>query len=121
MGRFCQHCAEKLYGRSDQKFCSDFCRNQFHNQHKRKENALFREVNRILKHNRNLLYSFGEIGIKEISLLELKRQGFEPSYFTSCQKEATGRFRYWCYDMIYSIEGDQNLVIEGQPASKMLA
>ena len=47
--RNCQECSEKLAGRKDQKFCSDYCRNTFNNRLNEDATKYIRRINNILR------------------------------------------------------------------------
>ena len=51
----CLECEANLQGRADKKFCSDACRNNFNNRQKSAVTILVRQVNSVLKKNRNIL------------------------------------------------------------------
>lgn len=99
MQKTCRVCAEKLYGRTDQRFCSDHCRNRFHNQKKKQENALLRRVDRILRRNRAVLRRLWEDGYLEVDRERLLRLGFAPEYCTGWLSTQDGRTVLVCYDM----------------------
>ena len=51
----CLQCRKDLHGRSDKKFCDDYCRNNFNNQLKAHTNNFVRNVNNALGKNRRIL------------------------------------------------------------------
>ncbi|GAB5555041.1 MAG: hypothetical protein Sapg2KO_46320 [Saprospiraceae bacterium] len=101
MSRICTCCQERLYGRADQKFCSDFCRNQFHNQKKKSEYSYFRRINRILHRNRNILLRIYQQPRLVVQWEELLQAGFDARYCTACERGQEGKLIYYCYDMVY--------------------
>lgn len=105
MSRKCIHCQERLFGRADQKFCSDYCRNRFHNQKKKSAHHYFRKVNSILYRNRGILFIFHQQHRLTISWTELLEAGFDPNHCTAYQVNRNGSHRYYCYDMIYEPMG----------------
>ena len=48
MKRKCLECQEILYGRSDKKFCGDYCRNTYNNK-LNKSNKTIRKINKTIK------------------------------------------------------------------------
>jgi predicted nucleic acid-binding Zn ribbon protein len=82
MEKNCRVCSEKLYGRTDQRFCSDHCRNKFHNQKRKQEYAFLRRVDQILRKNRSILKQLWEAGFEEVDWHHLLRLGFKPDYCT---------------------------------------
>lgn len=101
MPRTCICCQNRLFGRADQKFCSDFCRNQFHNQKKKSEYTYFRRINSILHRNRNILWRLYQQPRLVVYWEELLQAGFDARYCTACERNQDGRLIYYCYDMVY--------------------
>lgn len=102
MKRLCLDCGETFIGRSDKKFCTDMCRNSYHNKHNGYRNSLIRYVNHRLRKNRQILSQLQEQELHEISRETLTMIGFDWQYFT---EESLGRdkvLRRYCYD--YGIE-----------------
>ena len=59
----CLSCDEVFEGRSDRKFCSDYCKSNYHYLlNKQKEHSLFTQVAKQLKLNRRLLRDFNKAG-----------------------------------------------------------
>ena len=54
----CLNCEKTLKGRTDKKFCDDYCRNSYNNQLKASKNNLVRNINNALGKNRRILESF---------------------------------------------------------------
>ena len=53
--RKCLECNEKLVGRIDKKFCSDFCRNNYNNNINKDNTNLIRNTNHRLRKNWRIL------------------------------------------------------------------
>ena len=51
----CLLCNKPVKGRTDKKFCDDYCRNIYNNQLKAPENNLVRNINHALGKNRRIL------------------------------------------------------------------
>ena len=62
MERVCLDCGAKLLGRSDKKFCSDQCRNNYNNRLNRDQNNYVRNVHAQLRRNRKILSDLLEDG-----------------------------------------------------------
>lgn len=102
MKKLCLDCGEPFIGRSDKKFCTDMCRNSYHNKNNGYRNALIRYVNHRLRKNRQILSNLQEQEMAEISRETLTMIGFDWQYFT---EESIGKdriLRRFCYD--YGIE-----------------
>lgn len=101
--RTCLTCDKPLKGRSDKKFCDDFCRNTFNNQLKAADNSYFREINNVLRRNRRVLESLLPAGEKTIrvSREQLLQHGFHFTYNTHQVLSAKGYRYLFCYDYGY--------------------
>lgn len=99
----CQYCNKEIRGRSDKKFCDDYCRNLFHNQLNAKSNQNLRIINSILKKNRNILASFlkAETAFEKVSKEKLLESGFQFKYYTHSVPHKNGSINYFCYDHGY--------------------
>lgn len=101
MKKQCLDCGEAFMGRSDKKFCTDMCRNAYHNKYNGYRNAMIRYVNHKLRKNRFILFKLGQNEPGIISRDELSLTGFDWQFFTEEMKAQTTIRRY-CYD--YGIE-----------------
>ena len=99
MKKYCRVCSERLYGRTDQRFCSDYCRNRFHNQKRKQELAYLRRIDRILRRNRAILKQLWEAGSWETDWDHLLRLGFRPSYCTGSFWKGNNRQTLLFYEM----------------------
>jgi predicted nucleic acid-binding Zn ribbon protein len=99
----CQHCNKIIKGRTDKKFCDDYCRNIFNNQLKYTTNNLVRNTNNILGKNRRIIESYFEEGINYIKIKKeiLIDNGFLFSYNTKSKKLSKGAYIYYCYEYAF--------------------
>jgi len=99
----CLECGKEIYGRPDKKFCSEVCKNSFHNRkyydYKKKQNSTITSLNR----NHEILVSLIRMGKTTINLLDLTDLGFNPRYITGCSKVRSRHFENRCYDIAYYI------------------
>lgn len=110
--RNCQDCGEVLHGRSDKKFCSDQCRNNYNNRLNSEASSLVRRINNILKRNYRILGELNPNGKANVSKLRLIEKGFNFSYFTSIYTNREGKTYYFCYDRGYlHIENDYCMLV----------
>jgi predicted nucleic acid-binding Zn ribbon protein len=107
----CPVCSAKYVGRSDKKYCSDYCRNAFNNKVNSNIGKEVRKVNRILRKNRDLLNKYLELGMEEVSLFSLISDGFVLTYFTNVHKGIMGDDFYFCYDLGYQLSGKESVLI----------
>ncbi|MGV6862448.1 MAG: hypothetical protein ACWA41_11790 [Putridiphycobacter sp.] len=112
--RYCLACKTEIKGRIDKKYCSDYCRNIYHNEQNRDVTNYMRNVNNILRKNRRILQRFnpnGKAKIKETTLMEA---GYNFAYHTNVYKTQKGGTYYFCYDLGYikNDEGWLTLVVK---------
>lgn len=97
-GRTCLDCGEKLRGRSDKKFCSDQCRNNYNNRINRESNAYVRNIHNLLRKNRKILADLYDSGILKIHRDALVVAGYSFGFFTH-MVETDGKGVCWyCYE-----------------------
>lgn len=97
----CKECGKTLFGRIDKKFCNDGCRNSFYNRTNRVSNNFVRQINRILKKNRDILSELNPDGTTKITGKKLSRLGFNFDYFTNTYTTKSGKTYFYCYDQGY--------------------
>jgi len=68
VNKYCLLCNEKLSGRIDKKFCSDYCRTQYHNVRNKLSADLIRKINTILKRNRRILTELNPVTCSNATL-----------------------------------------------------
>ncbi len=105
-------CAEILRGRSDKKFCSDYCRNTYNNRKYAVSNGNVRHVNGILRRNRRILKEIRESGLKRISERKLLDKGFRINYNTGCRVKPDGNVQFLIYDQVMEYCGGSAFVLD---------
>ncbi len=111
----CQYCGKPVRGRSDKKFCDDYCRNNFNNQLKSKTTNLVRNINNAMMKNRRILehlFTEGEemAKVKKDKLIE---KGFQFKYMTHQYVNKKGNTYFFCYDIGYlPLENDWFLLVK---------
>lgn len=111
----CQSCEKPLRGRSDKKFCNDYCRHLHHNKNRTEEDGSLKRINSILRRNRQILR---DIVIPPEEPVRLKREdlterGFVFRYYTHEKRSRTGSVYKYCYDYGYlPLENDYYLLIK---------
>lgn len=101
MTKTCLECKTKLNGRSDKKFCSDYCRNSYNNKLNRDHTVYMRKVNNNLRKNRRILAKFNPKGKGKVHRMALLEEGFNFHYFTNIYRTKAGKEYYFCYDQGY--------------------
>lgn len=106
----CVECSKIIKGRSDKKFCNDYCRNTYNNKRSPTNTPYMKQVNYILRKNRNILSTlFALFGSKAISRHKLLTEGFHFEFYTSFKPEES---RYACYDYGYRAKSEEWIVIQ---------
>ncbi|MCH5597089.1 hypothetical protein [Niabella ginsengisoli] len=112
--RNCLSCGKPVKGRSDKKFCDDYCRNNYNNQLKGVDSLLIRNINNALKKNRHLLATLLPEGEKTIKTTQdkLLAIGFNFKYFTHQYITQKGNIYHYCYDHGYlHLENNYILIV----------
>ena len=98
----CLECRADFRGRTDKKFCSDSCRNAYHNRLNRDCNNLVRTVNnRLRKNYRILRYMASERPCRPVHRASLADRGFDFDSITRIQTSRQGESCYCVYDLGY--------------------
>jgi len=111
--RICLECSEKVVGRIDKKFCSDYCRNAYNNKVNKESKNLIRNTNNRLRKNYNILSKLNVSGKTKVTRRKLFDKGFEFNFFTSIYTTKTGNIYYYVYDEGYlPLENEVFLLIK---------
>lgn len=110
--RQCLECGQKLSGRKDQKFCSDYCRNTYNNRLNEDVTNSMRRINNILRKNRRILAALNPAGKRTVDAITLAEEGFNFHYFTNIYTTQKGTHYHFCYDQGYAkVENDQYVLV----------
>jgi len=112
--QICLHCGNKISGRTDKKFCNDYCRNAYNNQLKSATNPLVRNINNALIKNRRILEAMlaEEKMVKQPKEKFLNR-GFNFKYFTHNYTNQKGNVYFFCYEYGYlPLDHDWLLIVK---------
>lgn len=97
--RRCLDCGKPLQGRTDQKYCSEYCRSSYHyNLSKEKKESLYLKIDKQLKKNRRLLMAYNKAGKATLRKSVLDDAGFNPKFFTHYWKNQKGQVYLFCYE-----------------------
>ena len=86
----CLECEEKVIGRVDKKFCSDYCRNTYNNKVNKESKNLIRNINNRLRKNYKVLSELNKTGKTKVTRNKLYDRGFDFRLFTSIYTTKTG-------------------------------
>ncbi len=101
MQKICLECEEKIIGRIDKKFCSDYCRNAYHNKINKDSKNLMRNINNRLRKNYRILEELNPAEKTKSTKTKLLSKGFSFEYFTSIYTTKKGNIYYFVYDQGY--------------------
>lgn len=115
--RLCLECLAPVVGRSDKKFCDDYCRNNFNNLLKRESNNFMRNINNTLRKNRKILSELLAENEEtyRINFENLMKEGFLFKYHTHTYTNVKGDTYYYCYDYGYlPLDNDWFLIVKSK-------
>jgi len=113
MERLCLDCNTPIRGRADKKFCDDTCRSNFNNLLKAEDNSFLKQVNQILKKNREILKWKNPAGKIKVKREILLGNGFNFNYHTHTYSNKNGMTYFFCYEYGYlSLNNDEVLLVK---------
>ena len=112
--KLCLTCSKPIRGRTDKKFCDDYCRNNYNNQLKSNTINLVRNINNALGKNRRILENFfGKEEMIKTTKDKLLEKGFLFKYITHTYTNKKGNVYFFCYDIGYlPLENDWYLLVK---------
>lgn len=120
----CLDCGEKLLGRSDKKFCSDQCRNNYNNRLNRDSNNYVRNVHGLLRRNRKVLADLYDDGHRRLHRDALMALGYNFTFFTHLVETPEGVKWIFCFEFGFRDDGggylelkQNNSYLEQDPGS----
>lgn len=111
----CLTCNKILKGRTDKKFCDDYCRNNYNNQLKAYDNNMVRNINNALRKNRRILESLlpTDEEMVKASKDKLLSKEFQFKYNTHTYQNRKGDTYFFCYEYGYlPLENDWYLIVK---------
>ena len=114
MERTCPECGEVIKGRSDKKFCSDYCRNAVNNKLNKDSNNNIRNINNRLRKNHRVLASFRLTnGKTKTTKGKLQDKGFDFEHITNLYTTQKGTVYYFVYDLGYlPLDNDFYMIVK---------
>lgn len=111
--KLCINCGKPVKGRSDKKFCDDYCRNNYNNAQKAGEENLIRNIHNALRKNRKILIAFLQNeDNKKVHREKLHAEGFNFKYHTHQYLTQKGHSYIFCYDYGYlMLDRDWYLIV----------
>ena len=96
--RKCLYCQNPIQGRSDKIYCNVYCKSALQYQKSKQGKSEYSRIDRVLKHNRQILKKYNKAGKSIIRRADLVNQGFNPNYFTHYWKSKAGKVYLFCYE-----------------------
>ncbi len=110
----CLHCQDSFRGRSDKKFCGDYCRNTYNNHQKAHLLTHKKTVLQRLQRNYEVLARYfpdetsSPIRIKKQKLIN---EGFNWIYCTETRRSLNRIQVFGCFEFKYFLLNDQHVII----------
>lgn len=113
MARRCPICKKSVVGRSDNRFCSVSCKNNYYIRLRKNTETAVERINKILHRNRSILLELMGRGSnrKKISRLLLDKKKFNYDYFTGQHVNTRGKTIYRVYGFSWAIFSDQEVLL----------
>ncbi len=110
----CLECGEKIIGRVDKKYCSDYCRNAYNNKVNKDSKNLIRNINNRLRKNYRVLDSFSlKEGKTKTTRTRLMDKGFDFEFITNLYTTKKGTTYYFVYDLGYlPLDNDYYMIVK---------
>jgi hypothetical protein len=117
---YCNECKKLLNGRSDKKFCDEGCRNNHNNRLNSIAYKNVKNINKILRINRNVLNSLLPNEDKTtVSQKTLLIRGFNFEYFTHTYQTKAGNQYYFVYEYGYlKLENNRIMIVKNKSISQ---
>jgi len=113
--KHCMACNKSIKGRTDKKFCDDYCRNAFNNKIKSDGNNTVRNINNALRRNRRILQELLPPNEKMVktNMEKLVERGFLFKYFTHTYTNPKGNIYNFCFEYGYlALENNTYLIVK---------
>jgi endogenous inhibitor of DNA gyrase (YacG/DUF329 family) len=109
----CPICKKKVVGRSDKRFCSLDCKNNYHIRLQKHTSNATEETDKILHRNRSILLELmGRSKTrKKISRIILDKKNFSFDYITGFHINTKNKTIHHVYDFSWAIFTDQEVLI----------
>jgi hypothetical protein len=110
----CQLCQTPLEGRSDKKFCDDYCRNIHYHQNLGSGDLKVKRIHDMLRKNRKILLECRKL-VSEgqtLPIESLEMRGYQFKYLTHMEGLHEGHPTYCCFDMGYIVRGKHIEIVQ---------
>lgn len=107
--RICIQCDERFSGRSDKKFCSDYCRNQYNYSKSRYAEKDVLEIHKKMRSNHKILLKVKNGNNSEVESSILESLGYEFSVITGCKPGLPDL--YMVYDISFFLRNNKLIFV----------
>ncbi len=115
--KHCLECGATInYGRKDRHFCSDTCKNHYHNKSGKDHRNLRVKVKHALEKNYDILDNLVRLNIHSVDRADLRSLGYRDEYVTAYRKVGR-RAELRCYDIKFSMTDNRISAIEKVPST----
>jgi hypothetical protein len=115
----CMTCGRLIKGRSDKKFCDDYCRSSFNNRLNSDASPCIKNINNILRKNRRILEELIPDETAKTTREQLIEKGFNFQYLTNTFTNKRGSIYYFCYEYGYlPLENDWYFLVKRKQETK---
>ncbi|MCC6816416.1 MAG: hypothetical protein IT267_08400 [Saprospiraceae bacterium] len=116
---YCLNCKSKVHGRSDKRFCSLVCKNNYNYLQRSKTKSEVQYIDQILHRNHIILSTLmGDLTKVQLERLILVRAKFNFQYFTSIYKNKENKIYYLVYNFAWMEFSDQHVLIVKRDRSR---
>lgn len=105
--RECPMCGKEIAGRSDKLFCSDRCRNRYHNGKRDSVRRCRMETMKAIDDNYRFLDLMVRLGKSSVALEEAIRSGFSPGFMTGTGRTEKRHRTLLCFDISYCLSASK--------------
>lgn len=99
----CLTCGHIIRGRTDKKFCDDYCRSTYNNKHASNRLGFIRSITNKIIRNRKILEKWSTKKRNPVSLYDLLSDGLSLSYATEYINQPVGNPHIYCYEYGYQL------------------
>ncbi len=102
----CTNCQTEFEGRSNQRFCSTRCKNEYNNARHRASSQVTKPIDDILHRNHRILTEILEEQSQAmVTQAELAMKGFQFGYVTGIATKERPNDLFLCYNLAFTIKG----------------
>jgi hypothetical protein len=114
VNKVCQACGKNLVGRTDKKFCNDYCRNNYNNIQRAETTNYARNIVNTLRRNKRIMEDLlGDLETVKATKEKLLNLGFQFKYHTHQYATQKGSLYIFCFEFGYlALENDWYLIVK---------